>query len=95
MRCRKAWTEASLASAPALALACGTLVAAGVLLLRGPAATNPAAMWRRVAWRADARRDVRVYDAAYLPSLERLPEPMPQCIAERTQLRSSAELAAR
>ena len=101
-RCRKAWTDGrggagGLFGVPALVLVCGALVAAGLFLLRGPqlSAMRPATVRRRAAEiAAGAQRDLRVYDDAYLPALERLPAPMAQCIAERAELPESADLAA-
>jgi len=40
------------------------------------------------------REQISVYDEAYLPALDRLPAAMSQCIATRSQLPSTADLAA-
>lgn len=104
-RCRRAWTASSggaggLFAIPALVLVCGALVAAGLFLWSGPqlSAMSPANTVRGRAAVTNAagalRDDIRVYDDAYLPALERLPTPMAQCIAERAEQPESAELAA-
>ena len=40
------------------------------------------------------RQQISVYDEAYLPTLDRLPAAMSQCMATRSQLPSTADLAA-